>query len=80
VADLRAVSYLRRHLQKLLEAIAIGVPVRVISSGLFSTTLEWGYGTSKRFGLIHVDFRTLQRTPKTSSDWYQQVIKDNAAE
>ena len=39
---------------------------------------EWGFGYSKRFGLVHVDFATQRRTPKDSAAWYAQVIARNA--
>ena len=32
---------------------------------------------SKRFGLIYVDFETLERTPKDSARWYAQVTRAN---
>ena len=35
---------------------------------------EWTHGYRKRFGLVRVDFRTLQRTPKRSALWYRDVI------
>jgi beta-glucosidase len=38
---------------------------------------EWAFGYSKRFGLIHVDYETLQRTPKDSAGWFAQVTRRN---
>ena len=38
---------------------------------------EWCEGFSKRFGLIWVDFETLERTPKNSFYWYKDIIKNN---
>jgi beta-glucosidase len=78
VEDPLRVSYIRRHLEKVLEAIAIGVPVQGYFVWSLLDNFEWNSGTSKRFGLIHVDYRTQQRTPKTSAKWYQQVIGENA--
>ena len=78
VGDPAGVSYFRRHLQQVLEAIAIGVPVRGYFVWPLLDNFEWGYGTSKRIGLIHVDYRIQQRTPKASAKWYQQVIGENA--
>ncbi len=33
-----------------------------------------GSGYSNRFGIIHVDFETLKRTPKASFGWYRDLI------
>ena len=33
-------------------------------------------GYAKRFGLVHVDFQTLRRTPKVSALWLREVIED----
>ena len=38
---------------------------------------EWSFGFSKRFGLIHVDYETLERTPKDSARWYAGVTAAN---
>jgi beta-glucosidase len=35
---------------------------------------EWAMGFSKRFGIVHVNYQTLQRTPKASARFYAQVI------
>jgi len=34
---------------------------------------EWAAGYGPRFGIIHVDYDTLQRTPKLSSHWFSQL-------
>ena len=35
---------------------------------------EWDSGYRERFGLVHVDYATQRRTPRTSYDWYRRVI------
>jgi beta-glucosidase len=35
---------------------------------------EWAFGYEKRFGLVYVDYETLERTPKASALWYRDVI------
>ena len=35
---------------------------------------------TQRWGLVHVDFDTQERTPKQSADWYSAVIRANAVE
>ena len=34
---------------------------------------EWGYGYAKRFGIVRVDFDTLERTVKDSGRWYREL-------
>ena len=41
---------------------------------------EWADGYRQRFGLIHVDCKTLRRTPKDSAHWYANVIRSNGRE
>jgi len=41
--------------------------------------LEWSHGFSKRFGLVHVNFETLERTLKDSGRFYAKVIATNGA-
>jgi beta-glucosidase len=78
VDDPERVDYLRDHLAALRTAIAAGVDVR----GYFVWTLldnfEWAEGYAKRFGIVHVDFTTQARTPKTSAGWLGQVARANA--
>ena len=35
---------------------------------------EWAFGYAKRFGLVYVDFATLERTPKSSFHWYRDFL------
>jgi len=39
---------------------------------------EWSDGFSTRFGLVYVDFKTQQRTPKLSAAWLREAIANNA--
>jgi beta-glucosidase len=36
---------------------------------------EWGYGYSKRFGIVRVDYDTLERLPKASARWFAELIR-----
>ena len=38
---------------------------------------EWQDGYTRRFGIVHCDFKTQKRTPKTSAKWYAKVIAEN---
>ena len=74
VADPLRVSYLRDHLRATREAIARGVDVRGYFAWSLLDNFEWSYGFSKRFGIVHVDFATQRRTPKTSARFFSDVI------
>ena len=43
----------------------------------FLDNFEWGFGFTKRFGLVHVDFATQRRTVKDSGHWYARVAAEN---
>lgn len=67
-------EYLRKHLLQLKRAMDDGVPVKGYMAWSLLDNFEWADGYSRRFGLIHVDFNTLKRTPKDSFYWYKKVI------
>ena len=77
INDKRRIEYYRSHLTELKRAIEDGVPC----SGYFAWSLmdnfEWAQGFSQRFGLIWVDFETLERIPKDSYYWYKKYISAN---
>lgn len=79
VDDPRRIAFLRDHLTAALTAIAPGGPAEGIDlRGLFVWSLmdnwEWAAGFTQRFGLVHVDFETGVRTPKSSYRWLQSVL------
>jgi beta-glucosidase len=74
VDDPKRVSYLDSHLRALHAAITTGVDVRGYFVWSLLDNFEWAEGYSKRFGLVHVDYETLVRTPKTSFHWYRDLI------
>ena len=66
VRDAERIAYIGAHVAEVRQALAEGVPV----AGHFVWSLldnyEWALGYEKRFGLVHVDFETMARTPKAS--------------
>jgi beta-glucosidase len=78
VDDPERLSYLQRHLEMVHRAVSVGIPVQGYFAWSLLDNFEWGYGYSKRFGLIYVDYPTQKRIPKASSRWYQKVIQQNA--
>ncbi|HSU84054.1 MAG TPA: family 1 glycosylhydrolase, partial [Thermoanaerobaculia bacterium] len=77
LSDPLRVDYFRTHLQAAREAIDRGVDLRGYFAWSLLDNLEWSLGFSKRFGIVHVDFETLKRTPKASSRFYAEVIRTN---
>jgi len=73
------VDYLRKHLRALHDAILQGADIRGYLAWSLFDNLEWAHGFTKRFGLVHVDYQTLKRTPKTSAQFYSRVIASNGA-
>ncbi len=66
VADPHRIAYLDSHLGAVRRAIAARVPVAGYIAWSLMDNFEWSYGYEKRFGLVHVDFDSLKRTPKAS--------------
>ncbi|HSM70186.1 MAG TPA: family 1 glycosylhydrolase, partial [Anaerolineales bacterium] len=75
VDDADRLEYIKRHLQMVNRAIQIDVPVRGYFVWSLMDNFEWGFGYSKRFGIIHVDYRTQKRALKSSARWYRKVIQ-----
>lgn len=77
IDDARRVDYLRRHLLAVSDAIAEGADVRGYLVWSLLDNFEWAEGYSKRFGIVHVDYESLVRTPRRSAHWYAEVIERN---
>ncbi len=66
IDDEGRIAFLSRHLHAVRDVIAEGVPVKGYFIWSLMDNYEWSLGYEKRFGLVHVDFETLQRRPKAS--------------
>jgi beta-glucosidase len=74
VDDPQRTAYIDSHLTAMREAMREGVPVQSYFVWSLLDNFEWEWGYDKRFGIVHVDFRTLRRTPKRSALWYRDYI------
>jgi beta-glucosidase len=74
VDDPRRVSYVARHLDAIARAIDDGIPVHGYFLWSLLDNFEWAFGYSRRFGIVYVDYETLERVPKTSYHWYRDFI------
>lgn len=76
VDDIDRLNYVRDHIAATHDAIALGVPVCGYFAWSLMDNFEWASGYAKRFGLIHVNFETQERTFKQSALWYQQFLSE----
>jgi beta-glucosidase len=77
IDDPLRIHYYREHLRAARQAIAQGVDLRGYFAWSLLDNFEWSLGYSKRFGIIHVDYETQQRTLKQSAKFYADVIRTN---
>ncbi len=74
VIDLRRVDYVRRHLPEVLRAKKDGIPINGYMYWSFMDNFEWALGFRPRYGLIYVNFETLERTVKDSGWWFKKFL------
>jgi beta-glucosidase len=74
IRDPRRIDFLRAHLQSLHQAVEAGVDVRGYLVWSLLDNFEWADGFDQRFGLVHVDYDTLERTPKQSFAWFRDLL------
>jgi len=74
VDDPARIRFVQQHLAALQAAIDQGVDVRGYFLWSLLDNYEWNSGYAKRFGIVHVDYATQQRTPKASALWYRDFV------
>lgn len=75
VQDKERIQYLQSYLEQVLYAKEKGVNVGGYFVWSLLDNFEWAEGYQKRFGLVHVDFETQERTLKNSGLWYRDFLK-----
>jgi beta-glucosidase len=76
VEDERRINYLREYLASAAKAIQHGVPLAGYYYWSLMDNFEWAHGFDMRFGLIYIDYETLERTIKDSGRWYQRFLAE----
>lgn len=79
IEDPLRVAYYRSHIAAVRTAREQGVDVRGYFAWSLLDNFEWALGYAKRFGIVHVDYETQQRTPKASARFYSEVIRTRGA-
>ena len=67
VHDPERIAYLADHLRAVHAAIEQGADVRGYFYWSLLDNFEWAYGYAKRFGIVYVDYESLERVPKDSA-------------
>jgi beta-glucosidase len=75
VHDQDRLDYLARHIEAVAEAMRQGVDMGGYMVWSLMDNFEWASGYEKRFGIVHVDYQTQQRTLKDSALWYRDFLQ-----
>jgi beta-glucosidase len=79
IDDPLRVTYLRDHLNAAREAMEQGVQLCGYFVWSLLDNFEWSHGYSRRFGIVHVNYDTQERTIKSSGKYYSKVVRTNGA-
>lgn len=74
IHDVQRIAYFKSYLRTLLQAKKDGIPIKGYYVWTLTDNFEWSEGFQAPFGLVHVDFKTQQRTIKNSGFWWQQFL------
>jgi len=75
IYDKSRVDYITQNLKYLKQVNACTNKIGGYFVWSLLDNFEWAEGYRPRFGLVHVDFKTLERTPKLSALWYKKTIE-----
>ncbi len=75
VHDQSRISFYKRYLQQVLRAKKDGANIKGYFVWTFIDNFEWAEGFRPRFGIVHNDFKTQERTVKDSGWWYRDFLK-----
>ena len=78
VHDLERLDFYACYIQAMQIAVDQGCDVQGYFAWTLTDNFEWAEGLSMRFGLIYVDYESLERTLKDSAIWYSQLIQEYA--
>ncbi len=74
VDDAPRIDYLAKYIGAAASAIDSGARIDGYFVWSLLDNFEWAEGYEPRFGIVHVDYETLKRTPKASFDWLAAEI------
>ncbi len=77
VHDHRRIDCFHRHIIQVHRALKKGIPITGYWAWSLMDNFEWAHGYDKRFGMVHIDYKTQKRTIKDSGYWFSKVIREN---
>lgn len=80
INDEERIRFIKEHLLFVHKAIGEGVEIQGYNFWSLMDNLEWLYGYDPKFGLIEIDYRTLERKPRKSFYEYAKICKENTVE
>ncbi len=72
--DADRIAFLDAHIKAVMRARDRGADVRGYFVWSLLDNFEWAHGFGPRFGLVHVDNATQERTLKPSARWYARFV------
>ncbi len=78
VYDTDRIMYLRNHFIAASRAVNEGIPLKGYFVWSLMDNFEWACGYNKRFGIVYVNYQTLERIPKASAEFYRETIRRSA--
>jgi len=78
IYDTDRILFLREYLMHMQRATREGWPLKGYFQWSLLDNYEWHRGYAQRFGLLYVNYATLQRYPKMSAEFYRELIRRNA--
>lgn len=77
VHDPNRIHYMQQYLSEIGHAVDDSVDIRGYMYWSLMDNFEWSLGYGPRFGLLYIDYNTLERIPKDSYYWYKEIIANN---
>ncbi|OGG50588.1 hypothetical protein A2763_04465 [Candidatus Kaiserbacteria bacterium RIFCSPHIGHO2_01_FULL_54_36] len=78
VEDKLRAAFLRNAARSVHQATQEGLPVKGYFYWSLLDNYEWAHGFTQRFGLIEVNYETMERTVRPSASVYKQIVEANA--
>ena len=78
--DSRREAFIRGYVANVHRAIENGAPIRGYMHWSLLDNYEWAEGFEKRFGLVEIDYKTLERHIRPSAYFYKNICETNTLE